>query len=166
MVTHSQSEAFAVADEIGVIKEGTMLQWDTAYNLYHRPAHNYVADFVGEGVLLPGLVLDDRRVKTGLGVLEGQFKYPCQNGCPADVLIRPEDIIHDDASSFKAKILKKHFRGANILYTLQLPSKDRVMALVPSTCQHEAGHSIGIIPKVDDLILFERRERIPPDKVN
>jgi len=165
MVTHSQSEAFAVADEIGVIKEGTMLQWDTAYNLYHRPADNYVADFVGEGVLLPGLVLDDRRVKTGLGILEGQFKYPCQNGCPADVLIRPEDIIHDDASSFKARILKKHFRGANILYTLQLPSKDRVMALVPSTCQHEAGQSIGIIPKVDDLILFERRERIPPDKV-
>ena len=165
MVTHSQSEAFAVADEIGVIQEGTMLQWDTAYNLYHRPANNYVADFVGEGVLLPGLVLDDRRVKTGLGILEGQFKYPCQNGCPADILIRPEDIIHDDTSSFKAKILKKHFRGANILYTLQLPSKDTVMALVPSTCQHEAGQTIGIIPRVEDLILFERRARIPPDKV-
>ena len=163
MVTHNQHEAFAVADEIGVVRKGTLLQWDTAYNLYHRPADNYVADFVGEGVLLPGRVLDDRRVETGLGILEGEFKYPCNNGCPADVLIRPEDIIHDDASSFKARIIKKQFKGANIQYTLQLPSKDIVMALVPSTCQHEAGQSIGIIPRVDDIILFEKSDRIAPD---
>jgi iron(III) transport system ATP-binding protein len=163
MVTHNQHEAFAVADEIGVIQQGRLLQWDTAYNLYHRPADTYVADFVGDGVLLPGLVLDGRRVETGLGILEGQFKYPCNDGCPADVLIRPEDIIHDDASSFKARIIKKHFKGANIQYTLQLPSKDIVMALVPSTCQHEAGQSIGIIPRVHDIILFERRARVTPD---
>jgi iron(III) transport system ATP-binding protein len=156
MVTHNQHEAFAVADEIGVIQDGNLVQWDSGHNLYHRPNSNWVADFVGDGVLLPGMVLDDRRVETGLGILEGQFKYPCQNGCPADVLIRPEDIIHDDASKFKAKILKKHFRGANILYTLQLPSEDIVFALVPSTCQHDVGHSIGIVPKVDDIILFER----------
>jgi len=160
MVTHNQHEAFAVADEIGVIQDGNLVQWDSGHNLYHRPANDWVADFVGDGVLLPGMVLDDRRVETGLGVLEGQFKYPCRNGCPADVLIRPEDIIHDDASNFKGKILKKHFRGANILYTLQLPSEDVVLALVPSTCQHDIGQSIGIIPRVDDIILFERRERI------
>ncbi len=163
MVTHNQHEAFAVADEIGVIRQGSLLQWDTAYNLYHRPADNYVADFVGEGVLLPGLVLDDRRVETGLGILEGEFKYPCNNGCPADVLIRPEDIIHDDASSFKARIIRKQFKGASIQYTLQLPSMDIVLALVPSTCQHEAGQSIGIIPQVNDLILFERRAPVAPD---
>jgi iron(III) transport system ATP-binding protein len=149
MVTHNQHEAFAVGDEIGVIQDGKLVQWDTGHNLYHRPASNWVADFVGDGVLLPGMVLDDRRVKTGLGILEGQFKYPCQNGCPADVLIRPEDIIHDDASSFKAKILKKHFRGANILYTLQLPSEDVVLALVPSTCQHDVGHKINTEIKAD-----------------
>ncbi len=163
MVTHNQHEAFAVADEIGVIQQGTLLQWDTAYNLYHRPADTCVADFVGEGVLLPGRVLDGRRVETGLGILEGEFKYPCDNGCPADVLIRPEDIIHDDASSFKARIIKKQFKGANIQYTLQLPSEDIVMALVPSTCQHEAGQSIGIIPRVDDIILFERLAGSVPD---
>ena len=162
MVTHNQHEAFAVADEIGVIDQGTLLQWDSAYNLYHRPVDDLVADFVGEGVLIPGRVLDDKRVETGLGILEGRFHYPCRNGCQADVLIRPEDIIHDDASRFKAKILKKQFRGANIQYTLQLPSKDVVMALVPSTCQHEAGQSIGIIARVNDIILFERRANIAP----
>lgn len=157
MVTHNQQEAFAVADEIGVVQDGHLVQWDSGHNLYHRPHNTWVADFVGDGVLLPGIVLDERRVETGLGILEGQFKYPCRNGCPADVLIRPEDIIHDDTSNFKAKILKKYFRGANILYMLQLPSKDVVLALVPSTCQHEIGQSIGIMPRVDDIILFEKR---------
>jgi iron(III) transport system ATP-binding protein len=165
MVTHNQHEAFAIADEIGVIHQGTLLQWDSAYNLYHRPADDQVADFVGEGVLIPGRVLDDRRVETGLGILEGQFHYPCSDGCQADVLIRPEDIIHDDASSFKARILKKQFRGANIQYTLQLPSKDVVMALVPSTCEHEAGQSIGIIAQVNDIILFERGEKIASGRI-
>ena len=158
MVTHNQHEAFAVADEIGVIQDGNLVQWDSGHNLYHRPQNTWVADFVGDGVLLPGKVLDESKVETGLGILEGQFKYPCENGCPADVLIRPEDIIHDDNSSFKARILKKHFRGANILYTLQLPSKDIVLALVPSTCHHEVGQFIGIIPRVDDIILFERQK--------
>ena len=156
MVTHNQNEAFAVADEIGVMHSGNLLQWDTGYNLYHRPASTLVADFVGEGVLLAGRVIDERKVQTGLGVLEGEFTYPCKNGCPADVLIRPEDIIHDDASGFKTKILAINFRGANILYTLLLPSNEKVLALVPSYCQHEVGQFIGIIPKVDDIILFEK----------
>ena len=120
MVTHNQQEAFAVADEIGVIDQGALLQWDAAYNLYHRPADDLVADIVGEGVLIPGRVLDDRRVETGLGILEGQFHYPCSDGCRADVLIRPEDIIRDDASSFKARILKKAIQGCQ--HTVHTPA--------------------------------------------
>ena len=53
LVTHDQHEAFAIADEIGVMHEGRIEQWDSAYNLYHRPANRFVADFVGQGVFLP-----------------------------------------------------------------------------------------------------------------
>lgn len=45
----SQHEAFAMADEIGVMSEGRIQQWDTPYNLYHRPGNRFVADFVGKG---------------------------------------------------------------------------------------------------------------------
>ena len=38
LVTHDQHEAFAMADEIGIMYEGRIQQWDTPYNLYHRPA--------------------------------------------------------------------------------------------------------------------------------
>ena len=155
LVTHNQNEAFAMADTIGVMRKGNIEQWDTAYNLYHRPKSQYVADFVGEGVLVKGQVTAEDEVNTQLGTLKGRFSYPCRNGCPADVLIRPDDIIHDDSSPFKATILRKRFRGANILYTLQLQSNEEVLALVSSHHNHSIGQEIGIKPQVHDIILFE-----------
>ncbi len=59
MVTHDQMEAFAVADEVGVMREGRIEQWDEPYNLYHRPATRFVANFVGQGVTIPGVLNED-----------------------------------------------------------------------------------------------------------
>ena len=155
LVTHNQHEAFAMADSIGVMRDGSIEQWDTAYNLYHRPKSQYVANFVGEGVLVHGRVTAENEVQTALGTLRGRFSYPCRNGCPANVLIRPEDIVHDDDSRFRAKILRKDFRGASILYTLRLRDSENVLALVSSHHNHTIGQEIGIRPQVDELILFE-----------
>jgi iron(III) transport system ATP-binding protein len=155
LVTHNQHEAFAMADSIGVMRDGSIEQWDTAYNLYHRPKSQYVANFVGEGVLVHGRVTAENEVQTALGTLKGRFSYPCRNGCPANVLIRPEDIVHDDGSRFRAKILRKDFRGASILYTLRLRDSENVLALVSSHHNHTIGQEIGIRPQVDELILFE-----------
>ncbi len=154
LVTHNQQEAFAMADIIGVIRQGALEQWDTAHNLYHRPINQYVADFVGEGVLINGLVTAVDKVETSLGVLKGPFSYPCQNGCAARVLLRPDDIVHDDASPMKATVRRKRFRGANILYSLELKSNEEVLALVSSHHDHAIGQKIGIRPQVDDIILF------------
>ncbi|UCD89673.1 MAG: ABC transporter ATP-binding protein, partial [Desulfobacterales bacterium] len=78
LVTHNQNEAFAMADTIGVMKDGSLEQWDTAYNLYHRPKSQYVADFVGEGTLIKGRVTSADEVQTELGKLKGRFSYPCK----------------------------------------------------------------------------------------
>ncbi|HHS83869.1 MAG TPA: ABC transporter ATP-binding protein, partial [Gammaproteobacteria bacterium] len=58
LVTHDQHEAFAFADSIGVINEGRLLQWDSAFNLYHRPQNRFVADFIGQGVFIEARVVD------------------------------------------------------------------------------------------------------------
>jgi iron(III) transport system ATP-binding protein len=158
MVTHNQNEAFAIADVTGVIHDGDLAQWDTAYNLYHRPKNPAVANFVGEGVFISGVVTSETQVKTGLGTLTGRFTRPHANGHPVDVLIRPEDIFHEDSSEFQAKVIKKNFRGANILYKLLLPSNEMVLALLPSHHDHKVGKTIGIIPRVDDSILFKGGE--------
>ena len=158
MVTHNQHEAFAMADKIGVVSGGRMQQWDSGHTIYHRPANVSVAAFVGEGALLPGTVLNSSRVECGLGILAGSFSSPCPEGCAVDILIRPEDVIHQDESPMKALIVHKTFRGPNILYTLRLDNGNLVLALVPSHHRHQMGQKIGIRPEVEDIVLFKRYE--------
>ncbi len=161
LVTHDQHEAFAVADEIGIMQHGRIQQWDTPYNLYHRPASRFVADFVGQGVFLPGRVLDGHHVRIELGTLEGALPEQCAHGggvcgadCPVDVLLRPDDVVHDDASALGAEIVHKAFRGAEILYTLRLASGARVLSLVPSHHNHAIGERIGIRLDADHVVAF------------
>jgi iron(III) transport system ATP-binding protein len=155
LVTHDQHEAFNLADEIGIMRGGTIEQWDTPYRLYHEPATPYVADFVGQGMFLPGTVLGNARIKLELGVFQGNtFDWP--EGAEVDVLLRPDDILHDDASPLQAKVLHKAFRGAQFLYTLQLPAGGRVMSLVPSHHNHAIGERIGIRLEIDHLVAFRR----------
>ena len=56
LVTNDQHEAFAVSDKVGVMREGHILQWDTPYDLYHEPNHRFVADFIGQGRVITGVV--------------------------------------------------------------------------------------------------------------
>ena len=164
LVTHDQHEAFAIADEIGILHEGRIQQWDSAYNLYHRPVNRFVADFVGQGVFLPARVLNPRQVEIELGVLEGEIPHQCRvgcdacgRGCLAEVLLRPDDVIHDDASATQAEVVHKAFRGAEILYTLRLPSGQKLLALVPSHHNHALGERIGIRLDVDHVVAFAPR---------
>ena len=168
LVTHDQHEAFAIADEIGVLHEGRIQQWDSAYNVYHRPLNRFVADFVGQGVFLPAKVLNPSHVEIELGVLEGSIPHACQQGCDvcgkgcrAEVLLRPDDVVHDDAAATQAEVVHKAFRGAEILYTLKLESGRKVLALVPSHHNHALGEHIGIRLDVDHVVAFPPRETSP-----
>jgi len=156
LVTHDQQEAFAMADEIGVMHAGGLQQWDTAYRLYHQPANRFVADFIGQGVFLPGTVLNSHQIEIELGILNGSFPSECAKGCAVDVLIRPDDIVHDDTSPLLAEVVHKAFRGASILYTLRLPSGGTALSLVPSHHDHALGEKIGIRLDVDHVVAFKR----------
>ncbi len=156
LVSHNQYEAFAMADEIGVIRAGKLLQWSTAFELYHEPASAFVADFVGEGVFLPGEISDARSVKTELGVLQGEHLHGFDAGQSVSVLIRPDDVIHDDDSPFTARVVEKAFRGAEFMYTLALDSGAQIMSLVPSHHAHARDSDIGIRIEMDHLVVFPR----------
>jgi iron(III) transport system ATP-binding protein len=165
LVTHDQNEAFAVADVVGIMREGRIEQWDTPYNLYHRPATRHVADFVGQGVFISGEVLSRQSIKVELGILEsdvpmecGTSCAECGRGCRLDVLLRPDDVIHDDASDVLAEVVAKSFRGAEFLYTLRLDSGAEVLSLVPSHHNHAIGEQIGIRLAVDHVVGFPNRQ--------
>jgi len=165
MVTHDQHEAFAMADEIGIMYEGRIQQWDIPYNLYHRPANRFVADLIGQGVLMPGVVGILNSVRMELGTLTydtpvecNETCAHCDNGCKVDILLRPDDIVHDDQSKLQAEVLHKAFRGADILYTLRLASGTEVLSLVPSHHNHALGEKIGIRLDADHVIAFKKHE--------
>jgi len=161
-VTHDQMEAFALGDVIGVMHRGRLEQWDAAYPLYHRPATRFVADFIGHGVFAPGRIVDGAtgpQVRTPLGDLRDLDECPLPAAYPGgecDVLLRADDIVHDDDSPVKARIERKAFRGSEFLYTLQLASGDKLLAHVPSHHDHQIGEWIGIRAEVDHVVTFPR----------
>jgi len=152
LVTHDQQDAFAFGERVGVMRDGRLEQWDTAYRVYHEPATRFVADFIGEGVFIDGVVASDNRIDTELAPLHGAAGHP--PGTRVKVLIRPDDIIHDDHSTRSARIVARAFRGENYLYTLALPSGAEILSLVPSHHNHAVGEDLGIVLDIDHLVVF------------
>lgn len=156
LVTHDQNEAFAMADTVGVMRQGRLEQWDTPYMLYHRPASRFVADFVGDGVLIDGLAGEGDAIETSLGPMHHCPGCEITPGMPVALLLRPDDIQHDDHAPMQAEVVKKAFRGADFLYTLRLDDGRQVLSLVPSHHNHAIGERIGIRLDVDHVVAFPR----------
>ena len=164
-VTHDQMEAFAIGDAIGVMHEGQLHQWADAYTLYHQPATRFVAGFIGHGVFTPATVRDEAGrlvVQSVLGELTDVGHHANGGNGAADktlehdMLLRADDIVHDDNAPVKAEILRKSFRGSEFLYTLRLASGEVLLAHVPSHHNHQIGEWIGIRPDVDHVVTFPR----------
>lgn len=159
-VTHDQMEAFAIGDRVGVMHEGSLHQWADPYTVYHRPRTRFVAEFIGHGVWTQSSVQEVNHqlaVHTPLGVLTdvgGASLLSDLQGQPCDVLLRADDIVHDDDAPVKAQIMRKSFRGSEFLYTLRLQSGETVMTHVPSHHDHQVGEWIGIRAEVDHVVAF------------
>jgi iron(III) transport system ATP-binding protein len=74
------------------------------------------------------------------------------------VLLRPDDVVHDDGSQLKATVVRKAFRGADFLYTLELPNGEKILSLVPSHHDHAIEEKIGIRLEADHVITFDSAE--------
>ncbi|MEH6799051.1 MAG: ABC transporter ATP-binding protein [Halopseudomonas sabulinigri] len=154
LVTHDQSEAFAVCDHVAVLKDGQLQQWDTPYNLYHEPSTPFVASFIGQGYFIRGQLTSPDTVQTELGLLRGNRAYALPVGSAVDVLLRPDDIIGAQDSPLQASIVGKTFLGAYILYNLQLPTGSALEALFPSHADHQIGDRLGIRVAAEHLVIF------------
>lgn len=140
LVTHDQMEAFSFADKIAVMKEGAIEQFSSAYELYHSPQTPFVANFIGEGVIVSGKLLKDY--------------LATPHAMSGSIFVRPDDIIHDDLSDLKARVYKKFFRGSHFLYVLDLENGLRVLSLVQSHHDHNIDDLIGIRFEMDQIVEF------------
>lgn len=154
LVTHDQNEAFAMADKVGLIHNGKLIQWDTPYNLYHKPLTRFAADFVGRGEFIAGEYIGNNQIKTEIGVIHGDVPEHCKPGCILDLLIRPDDIVHDDNSEIKLEIVERLFRGADFLYTLKIEGGGTLLCIAPSHHDHKLHEKIGVNFDVSHIVMF------------
>lgn len=154
LVTHDQHEAFAMSDEIGLIDQGKLVQWGSGYDLYHRPETRFVADFIGQGALIRGLVGHDGQIASVLGSSASPPGRQCPAGSEVEVLVRPDAIqLHPDGPT-AATVVERAFRGAEYLYRLELDDGTRVLSLVPSHHRHAIGERVRLRLEVDQLPCF------------
>ena len=90
-VTHDQEEALTMSDTIVVMNEGVIQQIGTPADIYNEPKNVFVAKFIGESNIIPGVMLEDYKVRFH------DIDFECVDagfGCntPVDVVVRPEDI--------------------------------------------------------------------------
>ena len=157
VVTHDQNEAFNIADKIAIMNEGKIEQTGSAYDIYHRPVNKFVADFIGLGIFLPITQNAKGNLETPFGMLDksklkGSF-FKFEN---LEMLIRPDDVIHNDKSNTKAVVVEKQFRGAEFLYKLLYNDKYPLLCYAPSHHDHKIGEQIGIELDIEHYVIFEK----------
>ena len=151
LVTHDQHEAFAMGDRIGVLYQGHLQQWADAATLYREPATAFVAQFIGQGMLVPALQDPSRSgwMQTPLGAISGPLA--AGDSC---LLLRAHEIVHDAQSPLQAELLHKAFRGSHWLYTLRLPTGETVLAEMPTDMTHAVGDRVALRAQPGQLVTF------------
>lgn len=159
LVTHDQHEAFAMADSVSLLHDGRIDQTDTPYNLYHRPANAFVAEFIGGGSLIEVTVNADGELNDRLGVLD-MASQSFAPGQQLRLLIRPDDIQYDESSDIQLRVVDRAFRGANFLYELLLPDGQHVPCLAPSHVNIDRGSLLPVRFNLQHVVIFNGQHQV------
>lgn len=152
LVTHDHDEAFAMADRIAVLNQGSMEQFDTPEMIYHMPATPFVADFVGQTDFVPGTV-SNGMVYTELG--EFPNTLDCGDGTEVVVMIRPDDIHLVPTKGATSCVVSRQFRGSENLYSVRLPSGQVVHSSQGSTSVYQEGTAVELRVLASHTVLFQ-----------
>jgi iron(III) transport system ATP-binding protein len=129
-VTHDQSEALALSDEIAVFSAGRVVQRGSPQEIYRRPRSQFVADFVGSANFFHGTVAERNEhgtaVDTEYGMIRCSFVGEVKPGQPVVVTARPEDLSisekhpGDSLNVFAGKVAHRVFLGEVTDYFVDL----------------------------------------------
>ena len=113
-VTHDQEEALTMSDKIVVMKDGEIQQVGTPQEIYNEPVNKYVAQFVGESNIIPGRMIEDKKVRFDditFACVDTGFK----SNEKVDVVIRPEDIdiVDIEKGKMAGEVLSVLFKGVH-----------------------------------------------------
>ena len=142
-VTHDQEEALTMSDTIVVMNQGYIQQMGTPEQIYNEPECAFVADFIGDSNIVPGIMIRDELVEI-FGA-----KFACVDtgfgtNKPVDVVIRPEDIdlVAPAEGTLVGHVTHLIFKGVH--YEMEVSTPDGYEWLVHSTDMFPVGQEVGI----------------------
>jgi ABC-type Fe3+/spermidine/putrescine transport system ATPase subunit len=145
VVTHDQEEAMSMADRIAVMDGGRVQQVADPVTLYGQPANVFVADFIGSGTLIPG-VIDG----AGLRALGRHIPIADTRGLAgaAVLMLRPEQVRLVDSGEIAlldGEVVETHFYGGSSTTSIRVAGLDNpVIASQPGAPVHLVGERVGI----------------------
>ncbi len=153
-VTHDQEEALTMSDTIVVMKDGVIQQIGRPTDIYNEPKNPFVADFIGESNIVPGVMLEDYKVR-----MKGMV-FPCVDAgfgknVEVDVVIRPEDIdiVDPSAARISGKVVSVVFMGVHYEIDVDCGGYEWV---VHTTEFAEVGQQVGISIPPDAIHIMKK----------
>jgi ABC-type sugar transport system ATPase subunit len=160
-VTHDQVEAMVLADRIGVMAHGEILQVGNPYELYRNPKNSLVAEFFGSINWLRGKVLDKNCVETEIGKLDVDYRGQASGNVV--VGIRPEDmrinsIDNGSGNRVEATVASSTFVGDQMIFEIRIENTVLTAKAMPEGKNPDGDVSV-YFPK-EKIVVFP--EASPP----
>ena len=154
-VTHDQEEALTMSDTIVVMNEGRILQIGTPEMIYNEPRTRFVANFIGESIILDGVVPSDNTVKFDGATFKTTYKGFSKNE-EVDVVLRPEDllIVPVGEGKLKGKIDSKIFKGEE--YEINVITASGQEYSIHTTKNYELGTEVGLTIDPENITLMKK----------
>ena len=136
-VTHDQTEAMTMADQIVVLNAGRVEQTGTPRDIYERPANAFVAGFIGS---------------PQMNFISGPLAQ--QHGS-ATLGVRPEHFdINDGEHAWKVVVAALEYLGSDVYIHAELEGSQRIIIRAPGSASYEIGQPLFVAPMADRLHRF------------
>ncbi|MEP3279645.1 MAG: sn-glycerol-3-phosphate ABC transporter ATP-binding protein UgpC [Stappiaceae bacterium] len=155
-VTHDQVEAMTLADRIVIMRDGHIQQVGTPFDVYHRPANTFVAQFIGA----PSMNMLNGTWNDGAIHLEGGLQVPAAeksatNGSSVVLGLRPDDlVVSDSAPLFEGQVNVLEPLGADTLVYVGIEGQE-VIAKASGRTPPALGATVSLSANPDNIYLFD-----------
>jgi len=156
-VTHDQEEALTMSDTIVVMNEGLIQQIGTPVDIYNEPKNVFVAKFIGESNIFPGVMKKDYLVEfIGMDFICVDRGFAHNE--PVDVVLRPEDIdiIAPEEARIHGTVKSVLFMGVH--YEFRVECGD-ITLTIHSTDYVAPGAKVGISIEPDAIHIMHKSVR-------
>ena len=153
-VTHDQEEALTMSDTIVILKDGVIQQIGTPTDVYNEPKNPFVADFIGESNIVPGIMLQDYKVRLN-GVVYECVDAGFGKNVEVDAVVRPEDIdiVPADGARVTGTVVSVVFMGVHYEVDVDCGGYEWV---IQTTDYAEVGQMVGISIPPDAIHIMKK----------